>query len=96
MIRLAAIGITLVQSLGEILANRPPKTSVGVTPRKTIVFPRGTNNSLRELVHLSAIMLFQRVFALGLDVATANLDGIKLVAANAPEKNFLSAGLGVE
>ncbi len=55
-----------------------------------------TDDSLGVLVYLGIVMLFHRVFTLGVHITAANLDGIQFVGTNAAAQNFFSAGFGVE
>src|SRR5258708_15820786 len=55
-----------------------------------------TDDALGVLVYLGIVMLFHRVFTLGVHITAANLDGIQFVGTNAAAQNFFSAGFGVE
>src|SRR4029077_5956324 len=56
VIRLTSIRIPLRQSLGDSFSNWASPTPIGILPSKTILFSRGTDDSLRVLVHLCSVM----------------------------------------
>src|SRR3974377_615106 len=96
MVGLSFTAIALLEGLGDTFPYRPSQAPIGVLPGPAIVFSGCADDALRVLVYFRAIVLLQGVLLLGLDITAANLNGIEFVSANAPEKNFLAAGLGIK
>src|ERR1700758_3195577 len=96
MIRLGFVGVAFLQSIRNILGHGAAQASILIPPHQSIVFARRADYALRVLVHFGIIVFFQGVFLLGVNVTTADFDGIQLVASNAAVEHLLTARLGIK
>src|SRR6185369_5682631 len=92
--RLVLLAIALGDHTSDPLANRTAPRAVRVAPREAVVPARCADDSLRVRVDARAAVLLRGVLLLGFDVASAQLDRIELVLANAAVQNLLSTGEG--
>src|SRR5215203_5003910 len=89
-------GVGFLDLFGGSLADRSAPFSVRVLPCQPVLFARRADDALGILVDQRAVVLCQRVFMLGFDIAATNFDGVQLVSADSPVQNLLASGLGVE
>ena len=96
VVRLGLVGVALLDRARDGFADRTVPRSVGVLPRQAVLLARRADDALGVLVDAGRVVLRERVFVLRLDVAAADLDGVELVAADAPIEDLLAPGAGVE
>src|SRR5215510_4190001 len=97
MIGRASLGlISFLQRSCDFFAHRASPCAIWILPCQAIMFPRVAQDILCVLVHLRTVMFLHRILMLRFDEATANLDGIQLVGADASIQYFFTADLGVE
>src|SRR4029453_18852956 len=97
MIRRASLYfISFLQRSCDFFANRASPGAIRILPCQAIMFPRVAEDILCVLVHFRTVMFLHRVLMLRFDEATANLDGIQLVGADASIQYFFTPDLRVE
>src|SRR6516164_365232 len=96
MVRLCVRGVPLFDRLGNLLTDRTAPTSVGVLPGQAILLAGTADNSLGVLVHFVTLTGLIGIFVLRFHEATANVNRVELIAADAAIEQFLAASFCVE
>src|SRR4029453_9687374 len=84
MIWLPTLGVALLKSFGDFLANWSAPCSVGVSPGEPIMFAGRANDFLGVLVNFRIVVFLLRIFMLRVNKPATDRDRVQLVRPNAP------------
>src|SRR5204863_8602672 len=65
-------------------------------PIEAVLFAGRADDALGVLMHARAVVQIEGVLLLRLDESATDFDGVKFIAADAAEQDFVVSGLGVE
>src|SRR4029079_4652689 len=90
------LGVALLDGLGDVLADGPAPRAVWILPRQAVLLAWFADDALRVLIDPGALVHHEGVLMLRLNISTADLDCIELVAADGSIEDLLSAGRRIE
>src|SRR5690348_6803404 len=89
-------GVTLFDRPGDLLANWSAPTAIRVLPTQAILPAGVAYNALGVLIYIEAFAGLERILVLRVHIASADINSVQFVSANAAVEEFLPAGIGIE
>src|SRR5207302_7402139 len=96
MVRLALVGITCLDSSGNVFAGRTMPRAIGILPSQPILFSWRADDALRELIYVISFTRLKSIFVLCFHVTARKLNRVEFVFANSARKKFLATSFGVK
>src|SRR5205807_8500101 len=90
MVRLALVGITCLDSSGNVFAGRTMPRAIGILPSQSILFSWRADDALRELIYVIPFTRLKSIFVLCFHVTARKLNRVEFVFANSARMQFLA------